>query len=617
MNFLSKYLNFIIEAAAKQEMRLYYSDEFRNILKLIQDKSSIARDLLNAEDSNQMLDIYTLIDITEKNDTISLIQVNRITRSNQELGEELPYSIRNKKSGSDFWTKSRTDIGVGRWVRRIFTEVYKSTIPDSKIEVFVNLYKATIDGDDLDNFELVSGENIRKWYNEDNYERIRGQLGNSCMRYNKCQDFFDIYVMNPEVCQLLILKSDDDKNKISGRALIWKLTNGSYYMDRIYTINDSDRLLFEDYARVNKIENIYDINVVCTLEVKLGNHTYQKYPYMDTFVVYNPTTKILRDDEDLWPGQGYISIKDTNGGFRAEDSVYSNWEDTYIDREDAVHCDNVNDWLSRDAAIYLEYRREWVAPTDNVVWSKYHDEHFFMDDCVYSELMDDKLYPGDHNVIEIEIDSHGSKDWCVKNRKDLYIEEVLGGEAKYFLRENYIKDPFTGEYHFKDEKVGTGKDIVEYSRYLDIKIAEKLGIVLDDTNTDRNGNLTDDLIQKVKEDLKSLIKDFEMTDEIKEAIDSNNIWKNNIRGAFWGLNKDSMPTEEDMFLTIKAYPTAYPMNSLNTLYYTIIKLFSGSENKFNLFKNVGILRSMMKAACIFDYSLFPEEIYLRYLFVTI
>jgi hypothetical protein len=59
------------------------------------------------------------------------------------------------------------------------------------------------------------------------------------------------------------------------------------------------------------------------------------------------------------------------------------------------------------------------------------------------------------------------------------------------------------------------------------------------------------------------------------------------------------------------------LNSLNTLYYTIIKLFSGSENKFNLFKNVGILRSMMKAACIFDYSLFPKEIYLRYLFVTI
>jgi len=66
MRFLSNYLDFIFEAVAKQEMRLYYSDEFRNILRRIQDKSSVAQALLNSEDSNQMIDIYTLIDITEK-----------------------------------------------------------------------------------------------------------------------------------------------------------------------------------------------------------------------------------------------------------------------------------------------------------------------------------------------------------------------------------------------------------------------------------------------------------------------------------------------------------------------------------------------------------------------
>ena len=119
---------------------------------------------------NQILDIYTLIDITEKNDTISLIQVNRITRGNPELGETLPYNIRDKKRGSEFWTKARTEIGIGRWVRRVFTEVHKSTILDSKIEEFVNLYKAAIDGGDLTNFELVSGEDIRKWYHENNYK---------------------------------------------------------------------------------------------------------------------------------------------------------------------------------------------------------------------------------------------------------------------------------------------------------------------------------------------------------------------------------------------------------------------------------------------------------------
>ena len=148
MRFLSNYLDFIFEAVAKQEMRLYFSDDFRSMLRRIQDKSSIAQALLNSEDSNQILDIYTLIDITEKNDTISLIQVNRITRGNPELGETLPYNIRDKKRGSEFWTKARTDIGVGRWVRRIFTEVHKSTVLDSKIEEFVNLYKSAIDGED-------------------------------------------------------------------------------------------------------------------------------------------------------------------------------------------------------------------------------------------------------------------------------------------------------------------------------------------------------------------------------------------------------------------------------------------------------------------------------------
>ena len=79
MKFLSKYLEFLFEAVSKQEMRLYYSDEFRNILKNMP-QSGIAQSLLTSEDSNQMLDIYTLIDITEKNlseiDKINLHKVD-------------------------------------------------------------------------------------------------------------------------------------------------------------------------------------------------------------------------------------------------------------------------------------------------------------------------------------------------------------------------------------------------------------------------------------------------------------------------------------------------------------------------------------------------------------
>jgi hypothetical protein len=113
---------------------------------------------------------------------------------------------------------------------------------------------------------------------------------------------------------------------------------------------------------------------------------------------------------------------------------------------------------------------------------------------------------------------------------------------------------------------------------------------------------------------------------MKVSIDNNSVWKNNVRGVFWGVHKDNMPTEEDMFLTIKAYPTIYPMSNpyrhvssltMSNLSASIVRDFSGSEKKFNIFKSEGILRNMTKAAYIFDYSLFPEEIYLRYLFITI
>lgn len=621
MKFLSNYLDFIFEAVSKQEMRLYYSDDFRNVLRRIQNNSGVAQALLLSEDSNQMVDIYTLIDITEKNDTISLIQVSRITRGNPEYNignNRLPYNIRDKKMRSDFWNKARTEMKVGRWAKRILTEVIKKDISDSKIEEFVNLYKSTIDGEDLTNFELVRGEDIRKWYYENNYEERRGQLGNSCMRYHSCQSYLDIYVKNPDVCQLLILKSDN-KDKIKGRALVWKLSDGEYYMDRVYTINDSDKLLFQDYARINKIKNTYDGSSDSNLEVKLGDYTYEKYPYMDTFVVYNPTTKVLEADEELWPGQGYISIQNTNGGFGAEDAVYSEWQDEYLNRESAVYCSNVRDWLSRDEARYLEYKDTWVAPTDEVVWSEYHGEYFYEDDVVYSEIMSDTLYPDNENVIEIEINSSGDTDWCVKSREDIYIEQLVVGETKYFLRDNLIKDPYDGEYHFKDEKI----DGVKYEEYLDEKIKKDIGITAE--------RVTREEVNKVKEELINLLREFNITDKILKEIKDSIYWKS--INVYWGISKENMPTNEDVFYALKGWMTkssnddfnpnkrSYNYSSKIERYYNDCVKFIDDETtkrKFSIFRSDSdLLRNIAKISYSFDYSLFPDEIYKRYIFINL
>lgn len=622
MRFLSNYLDFIFEAVAKKEMRLYYSDEFRKLLDKVSKNNKYAKFLLSAEDSNQITDIYTLVDITDKNDTISFIQVNRILRTNPDTKTYpnddvyfLQRNITNDKS-NEFWNKGRTEISIGRWLRRIVTEVYKSSITDADIETFVNQYKAAIDGDDLNNFELVSGEDIKKWYHENNYRETRGQLGNSCMRYNSCQSFLDIYVKNPEVCQLLILKSEDNKDKITGRALIWKLTNGSYYMDRIYTINDSDKLLFHDFFEKWMIKNSYSVSDE-NLEVKLGDHTYSKYPYMDTFIVYNPTTKILSEDEDLWPGQGYIKLQDTQGGFEREDGIWSEWYSEHISREDSIWCANINSYVYTEDATYLDYKDEWVYPDDSIVWSDFHGEYYYKDDVVYSEIMSEYLYPENNQVIEVEI-SVNDTDWLVKSRTDLYIEQIIVGETKYFLRKNYIRDPYTGEYHFIDEKENRS-DTMAWGDLLYHKIREEI-FPGDDCEHNK-------LVEKVKKKLYDGYKNDELnTKDVISSIESNEVYVKSLKNVYWGMDSSELLTPEEMIPSLLASITftdsSLIISSKISLFLSEIeKLIVDTELSLKYKKMMRLdyryIRALYKMDKSFDYSSFGTEIEKLYLLLTL
>ena len=622
MRFLSNYLDFIFEAVAKKEMRLYYSDEFRKLLDKVSKNNKYAKFLLSAEDSNQITDIYTLVDITDKNDTISFIQVNRILRTNPDTKTYpnddvyfLQRNITNDKS-NEFWNKGRTEISIGRWLRRIVTEVYKSSITDADIETFVNQYKAAIDGDDLNNFELVSGEDIKKWYHENNYRETRGQLGNSCMRYNSCQSFLDIYVKSPEVCQLLILKSEDDKDKITGRALIWKLTNGSYYMDRIYTINDSDKLLFHDFFEKWMIKNSYSVSDE-NLEVKLGDHTYSKYPYMDTFIVYNPTTKILSEDEDLWPGQGYIKLQDTQGGFEREDGIWSEWYSEHISREDSIWCANINSYVYTEDATYLDYKDEWVYPDDSIVWSDFHGEYYYKDDVVYSEIMSEYLYPENNQVIEVEI-SVNDTDWLVKSRTDLYIEQIIVGETKYFLRKNYIRDPYTGEYHFIDEKENRS-DTMAWGDLLYHKIREEI-FPGDDCEHNK-------LVEKVKKKLYDTYKNGELnTKDVISSIESNEVYVKSLKNVYWGMDSSELLTPEEMIPSLLASITftdsSLIISSKISLFLSEIeKLIVDTELSLKYKKMMRLdyryIRALYKMDKSFDYSSFGTEIEKLYLLLTL
>jgi len=230
--------------------------------------------------------------------------------------------------GLDYQTDEipKSEIGVGRFVRRILDKAGEK-VSDKDLEEFVNKYKSLIQirKEAFSRFKIVSGEEIRGFYSSDNYENMDGTLGNSCMRYEKCQKFLDIYVGNSEQVKMVVLMNRKDGTSITGRALLWTDNLGRKIMDRIYTNNSADETLFKEYAIKNEFlykerqDSNEDTKLLLNGKVvdeqkviiELPSFDYNYYPYMDTFKNYNPSTGKLSNSND---GSYDYNLEETDGG---------------------------------------------------------------------------------------------------------------------------------------------------------------------------------------------------------------------------------------------------------------------------------------------------------------
>ena len=263
MSNLAYYANFINESAdesgdkpkfvkgEKKLMRLFISNRLQNILKNMiktgnfQSKTAANR-ILEFGKSDALVD-FSFLDIDEnKDDFITFMPSNRcwylMNYENQEEANKEP------NEANPIWKASgRQSMKIGALIGKLFDD-----FSDLTTDNFVKTYKAEIASIVLFNrFKLVNGKEIRKWYYRNSYSTEAGNLGASCMRYDKCQDFFGIYENNPEKCNLLILTNRDDK--LIGRALVWiglKKPTEKTFMDRVYTIQQSDEELFKKYATI-------------------------------------------------------------------------------------------------------------------------------------------------------------------------------------------------------------------------------------------------------------------------------------------------------------------------------------------------------------------------------
>lgn len=314
----------------KKLLKLFISPRLMKILSNMlktgdyQVKTVANRIIGLTKNEEELFDISYLDIVDGKNDVISYMPSPRAWRSMEFVDQ----TIANKEPEKDcpMWTASgRQTTSPGKLITKLF-----DNFSDLAIEKFVNTYKAEISALFIfDNFRVIKGEEIRKWYSEKNYSPGGGGLNNSCMRYDACQLFFDIYVENPEKCGLLILT--DFNNKLIGRALVWfglRKPTDKTYMDRIYTIKQSDEELFKKYATgqgwiykyqqsahdPSYIENGQRIQKSVALSLKPKD--YKKYPYMDTFKYYNTTTGRLGSD----PGNPVentkrIKLEGTDGSY--------------------------------------------------------------------------------------------------------------------------------------------------------------------------------------------------------------------------------------------------------------------------------------------------------------
>ena len=442
---ISKYSSFLLEKAIN-ESTLYVSP---TILKRLQGiDSEIARDLI-AQLGQDIKPDATFLDESEKEGELTFITMKNAIKKLSEIypndenfiknvempntGDKRHYSKLVAKQLKDFepqfWKQSRNPIKVGRLVNQIFPGKY--TAPE--VEAFVNMFKSS-DTKETQRFILVDGEEIEKYYWHENYKVMSGDLGKSCMAKKK---FFDIYVQNPEVCKLLVLLEGD---LVIGRSLIWTLDsndkneNIECFMDRQYTIEQSDVLKFTDYAKEKgwayKTHNNHHSysgvtyngeHLSCEMAVKVKPKDYDEYPYMDTFKRYDQKTGLLFNDEDKDGNEGQYILEDTGGGYtEIEDGVWSDWHGRNIDSEDAVWSDPYDDYILSDYAVYIEGRGYYHQDDDAIVYCDWDGRDMHQDDCRYSDYKEEWINR-EHAVRAVcKIDREGKieKDWF-DNRDEL------------------------------------------------------------------------------------------------------------------------------------------------------------------------------------------------------
>jgi len=324
--------------------RLFFDNELTSFLQ-ISSNNKISMIMLNGS-QGAISEIGNFIRRDRNEiDIVSYIPISKISYDPQKFGWG---EVDNYLSQSN----NRTKIKIGRFLRKFISDqsIVDFSISDKDIEDFVNLFKSYFTPD-KNKLQVIDGDEILKWYLEDNYATTCGNrsggLWKSCMRQKERNKFMVLYTKNISLCKLLIFLTDD--GQLRARALLWENVvdkDGNSYkvMDRIYSIYDHDIFLFKSWAKENgyitkleqsaKAEQLFEVDGKGTklkLKIKLNNWQLNDYPYLDTFKYFDLYNGWLSNTESF---VHQYKLVQCDGSVEREECINDDYNEEYNDYDE-------------------------------------------------------------------------------------------------------------------------------------------------------------------------------------------------------------------------------------------------------------------------------------------
>ena len=439
------------------------SDSFREIVSQFKNDSIVAELLLGEDIREDFLvgDPVSFLSISDSD-------ANKISYLTRDRASKI--------SSDEFWSSSkRFHCKPGALITKIFRD-----ISGKEVEKFSTLFRAFSSVKEF-KFEVVRGKDIVKYYGQNTYSSGSGSLGNSCMKYDRCQRFLDFYKDNDAV-SMLIMKNNE--NGLIGRALLWDFDDNKI-MDRIYTTNDEDyQFYFKRWATNNGYSYKSKQNWANTIqlvsnskdfdgkfEIQLNSWNYEYYPYLDTFKwldikagkLYNYRPSHFQNHQS-----DYIILMSPDGRYTTAeclefDSISKDWHHQGSLQFIVEH----NIYTNRDNLNYSETLDRWLLKTE----SKYDEE---LRDYIYNDIE------------KVDID--------LLNKIKDYINRLLENERQEEIRVKEMLERRVNEN--ADRSINTIFDIYDYSRF-----TSRFGIPVNHRYYTRNMENTDPIVESPVEEI--------------------------------------------------------------------------------------------------------------------